>query len=192
MTPLLFLTSVVALLAVPGPPNTLVAVAGAQAGLRRAVQLIPAVLAGYLTTVIPAALLGRHAAEHWPLAAILLKLCAAGWILLLALRLWRAPVFAGSGRGVTAGQVYLTTMLNPKALIAGAVLLPAPGSAAFPAALAIFAAAAGAVAAGWALGGQLTRSSEGDPARIRLLQRAASVWLALISGSLLASLLAVS
>lgn len=192
MAPLLFLTSVLALLAVPGPTNTLVAVAGAQAGVRRAVQLIPAVLAGYLTTAVPAALLGRQATDHWPVAAMLLKLCAAGWILLLAARLWRAPGTGGVSRGVRAGQVYVTTMLNPKALIAGAVLLPVPGTAAFPAALAIFVAAAGAVAAGWAIGGHLTRSGEGDPARIRLLQRAASVWLALISGSLLASLFAVS
>ena len=44
--PLAFVLSVVALLAVPGPTNTLLATAGGLGGVRRAIPLIPAEVTG--------------------------------------------------------------------------------------------------------------------------------------------------
>src|SRR6478752_3236474 len=49
--PVAFVLSVIALLAVPGPTNTLLATAGGLGGVRRAIALIPAEVAGYLLAI---------------------------------------------------------------------------------------------------------------------------------------------
>jgi len=187
MTLALFLPAVFALLAVPGPTNTLMAVAGAQSGMVRAFRLIPAVLGGYFSAIIPVACFGRDAAVQFPLVAVLLKLAAAIWILALCVKLWRAQAPSKADGAVTAADVYLTTVLNPKALIIGAVLLPVPGSTQFALAFGLFALLASALALGWAMGGSLTQFAPNGRRRMEVIQRAASVWLALVSGSLVAS-----
>lgn len=183
----LFLPAVLALLVAPGPTNTLVAVAGAQAGLRGAVRLIPAELAGYMTTILPVAYAGRHMVDQWPATALLLRICAAAWVLFLGVRLWRAHRGADSPRTVSAGKVYLTTVLNPKALVVGAVLLPLPGTPRFLLDLGLFGLTAAVVAVGWGVFGTLTQAGDGGRRRLQMVQRVASVWLAVISGTLLAS-----
>ena len=49
--PTVFALAVLAVLATPGPTNTLMAVAGATLGLRKGLRLIPAEVAGYLTSI---------------------------------------------------------------------------------------------------------------------------------------------
>jgi threonine/homoserine/homoserine lactone efflux protein len=51
--------AILALLLTPGPTNSLMLLAGAERGLLRASRLIPAELMGYLTTVVPLALVGQ-------------------------------------------------------------------------------------------------------------------------------------
>lgn len=138
MTLAAFISAVLALLLAPGPTNTLTGLAGAQGGLARVLRLIPAELGGYLTTILPLALAGAELFGHWPAAAAALKLAAAVWVLFLAVRLWGVRSGEGQMALVDARRIYVTTMLNPKALIFGLVLLPAPQAAEFPARLAIF------------------------------------------------------
>jgi len=119
-----FITAVFLLLLTPGPTNTLLAVAGGSAGFRRSLRLIAAEAAGYLLTIVPlATFAGPYLAAH-PLAGSAIKLCSAIWVLLLAARLWMAPPVDESVSLVTFRQVFITTVLNPKALIFGLVLVP--------------------------------------------------------------------
>ncbi|KAA3509032.1 hypothetical protein G6L63_09665 [Agrobacterium vitis] len=180
-----FLPAVLALLLAPGPTNTLMGVAGAQAGLRRVLRLLPAELAGYLTTVLPLVYLGDQLMARWPAAAVLLKIAAAIWVLVIAFKLWQAP---GQGKvlnQITAGRIYLTTALNPKALVFGLVLLPAPDDLNFLPYLGLFCLLVSAVALLWGSAGRLTQAGNGGQGRLHVLQRVAAVWLTCVSLSLI-------
>ncbi|EYD73566.1 hypothetical protein Rumeso_04687 [Rubellimicrobium mesophilum DSM 19309] len=164
------------LLAAPGPTNTLLAIAGAERGLAPAARLIPVVLLGYLATTVPLALLGARLLESAPLAKALVTVAAAAWVLRLAVAMWRLPARGEVGPAVTSGRIAVTTLLNPKALIVGLVLLPAPGATRLGLNLALLAGTLAVASLLWALlGASLRRGARaGLPASWR---RAASVWL---------------
>lgn len=173
-----FLAAILALLLAPGPTNTLMAVAGAQRGALAALRLIPAEIAGYLTAILPLALIGAPLMAAAPLAATAIKLAAAFWVMALALRLWRqggaGPASAGR---VTGAQVYATTTLNPKALVIALVLLPLPADPGFAPRLAALVIAVAGVAALWTAAGGLAQ--RGLPQG--LVPRLASVWLGMVA-----------
>ncbi|HZU62343.1 MAG TPA: hypothetical protein VFF98_01560 [Novosphingobium sp.] len=188
MTCATFLFAILALLMAPGPTNTLLALAGAQQGWQRALRLIPAEMLGYLATVPLLAWLGATSLARWPLAAPALKGAAAVWVLYLAVRLWRAPGRQGGPARVTRRSVGLTTLLNPKALVVGLILIPAPGRPDFLPRLALFFLVVPLVALVWSGGGALA-GRHGSPARTRLIQRLASICLMVLSASLTAAVL---
>lgn len=180
---LLFPLALWTLLLTPGPTNMLMALAGAQKGLHRAARLIPAELGAYLIVVTPLAIWGKASMAGWPLLTQAVKLGAAIWVLHLALRLWRAPATAdGPADGpaaITARRLFITTLLNPKGLIIGLVLLPAGTHPAFAAHLLILALSVIAIALLWAaLGARIARKGG------FWLRRIAASWLALLSGGL--------
>ncbi|MDT8855786.1 hypothetical protein RNZ50_12320 [Paracoccaceae bacterium Fryx2] len=181
--------AVLAMLLAPGPTNTLMGVAGAQGGPGRVMRLLPAELLGYLTTILPLVYLGAQILSQWPSVAVVLKLAAAAWVMFLAVRLWGRP---GDGDGVhevTARRVYLTTVLNPKALVFGLVLLPAPDAQQFGVKLGLFGLMVIVVAVIWGMSGVLTRIGGGGSRRLVLIKRVASVWLAMVSVTLLAGVI---
>ena len=200
MSVLAFVTAVLALLLAPGPTNTLMGIAGAQHGLRWVLRLLPAELLGYLTTILPLAVLGTGLFARFPAFGTGLKIAAALWVLFLALKLWRAPAAAAAGIDIGLRRVYMTTALNPKALIFGLVLLPPPQDADFLPCLLLFCLMVAGVALIWGGAGAITRSIGGTqdggsgsgstvpPVRLRVLYRAASVWLAFVAVSLIVSL----
>jgi len=167
------------LLAVPGPTNAVIALAGAESGWRRALRLIPTVLACYLLTAVPLAWLGAGLTHAQPGLVVLLRVAAAGWIALLALRLWRSGSLPGLPT-IRSRTVAVTTLLNPKVLVIGLVLLPAPHLPAFGPALALLALAITAVTAGWAVAGALL----GGLGTARMVQRAGALCLAAIAAAL--------
>jgi threonine/homoserine/homoserine lactone efflux protein len=119
-----FVIAVLLLLLTPGPTNTLLAIAGASGGLRRSLPLVAAELTGYLTTIVPLVTFAGPWLAGQPAVALAVKLVAAVWVLLLAVRLWNhAPQMAGRSL-VTFRRVYTTTALNPKGLIVGLALIP--------------------------------------------------------------------
>lgn len=179
-----FFAAALALLLAPGPTNTLMAVAGAERGLGRVARLLPAELAGYLTTVLPLAYLGARAIEQVPALATGLKLAAAVWVMVLAAKLWQARTGDAGPGDVTARRVYLTTVLNPKALIFGLVLLPAPHEAEFPARLALFGLMVMGAALVWGSAGALARAGGGGTRGLQVIRRMAALWLAFVSVSL--------
>ena len=95
------------------------------------------------------------------------------------------PGPGSAGRSVGARALFVTTALNPKALIFGLVLLPSPDRLA--ANLALFAGLVVLVAVFWAgIGAALREGGSGQPRAICVLRRLASVWLAAISVILIA------
>lgn len=178
MTPLAFVLACLALLVTPGPTNTLIALRAAQAGVGAALRLVPAELAGYALAVLPLALFGQAVLADVPALAAGLKIVAALWVALLAVRLWR-PVAQGAAAGaVTARQVFLTTLLNPKALVFGLVLFPGTAEG-LPVLLGLFGLCIVAVASLWALAAQVL--ARGRPVLVR---RAASAVLMLFAALL--------
>ena len=184
MTTLTFLFAVLALLLAPGPTNTLIGIAGAQRGLSRVVGLLPAELAGYLTAILPLAVIGAQLLDGFPQVAVVLKLAAALWVMVLAVRLWHAGGGGDAAGAITPWRIYLTTALNPKALIIGLVLLPPLQDAAFLPRLGLFALLVVGVALLWGGAGALTRTAAGGSVWVQRLHRVASAWLVLISLSL--------
>ncbi|URK87792.1 hypothetical protein LP421_08370 [Rhizobium sp. RCAM05350] len=162
---------------------------GSAKGLRSIALLIPAELLGYLTTIVPLAWLGSEVLERWPVLSVVIKLAAAGWVMFLAVRLWQKQTHDGTSCEVTAKHVYLTTMLNPKALVFGLVLLPPPVDSDFATKLAIFSVTVMAVALIWGGAGSLTQAGNSGSRRLHLVQRVASGWLALVSITLIAGVI---
>lgn len=180
-TPELVLALLVLLLT-PGPTNTLMLLSGADRGFRATLRLIPLELCAYLCVVVPLFLLAELAAPLLDTLRPAIAALAGLWVLLLALRLWRSPVRTGNSPLVTGRQVATTTLLNPKALIFGLVLLPGTPPVT---GVAIFAALVVLVALVWtALGSHSPlRQSAGLPVSLR---RAAACWLAILSIGIMA------
>lgn len=162
--------ALIALLAAPGPTNALLAMAGAR-GFR--LHWLVLVLAAYLCTVVPLTLWGGVWLAQLPQLKTGLSFSAALWVALLAARLWRRSSYA-LDTVVTPAQLALTTVMNPKALVFGLVLLPQAPSPAIG--LGLFATLVLAVSTLWlALGASL-------PARARpAVNRGGALWLAALA-----------
>ena len=135
--PVLFGLAIVAILATPGPTNTLLATAGAASGLRRSLPLVPAELAAYLIAILTIGFLDSPLISNVPMLATALRLAVAVYLAVLALRLWRrGAVDIVQGRLVRPRDVFVTTLLNPKAVIfaTGVIPLHHPDSSAYLAA----------------------------------------------------------
>lgn len=185
MSSLAYVTAVLALLLSPGPTNTLMGLAGAARGLRGVFRLLPAELAGYLTTILPLVWIGAAVLERYPAASAGLKVAAAVWVMFLAVKLWGRSDEGEGGGAVTMGRIYVTTALNPKALIFALVLLPAPQDPLFAQRLALFCAMVTGVALLWGMAGALTQTGAEGTRRLVAVKRIAAVWLAVVSASLL-------
>ena len=172
------------LLLTPGPTNTLMALAGAERGARGAAALIPLELAAYLCIAVPLALAGAGLMTAVPGLLPVVTAGAAVWVLWLAIRMWRCPAAQQDGPAtVTPFRVFLTTLLNPKALIIGLVLLPGP---VLPLRTAVFAALVCIAALAWiSLGAVLARRGDSPVSGLSpLWRRSAALWLGLLSAAL--------
>lgn len=112
-------------LAVPGPTNALLAVAGTAAGLRRAAHLALVAVLGYGIAVLVLVHVAAPIVAEVPFAGRVLRLAAAAVLVQVALTLWRMPSAAGRDcRPVGWGHVFATTLLNPKALVLAMLVMP--------------------------------------------------------------------
>jgi threonine/homoserine/homoserine lactone efflux protein len=173
MTPFELTLALLALLITPGPTNAVLAVAGAQGGFWAGLRLIPVVVLCYLGVVTPLALWGAPLMSDLPLLQPLLTGLAALWVAYLAYGLWHRPAHRDQASArVTVRQTAVTTLLNPKSLIFGLVLIPASPMAGMMG----FALLVPLVSALWvALGaGVFSRSGQ-------WLNKGAAIWLALLS-----------
>jgi threonine/homoserine/homoserine lactone efflux protein len=125
MSFLTFFTATYFLLAVPGPTNTLLATSGAGVGVSRSLHLLAAELCGYLLAIALLRVALGPIVSNIPIATVVLRVAVTIYILCLAVALWRVNARElRDGAPVTFGQVLLTTMLNPKALVFAFLLLP--------------------------------------------------------------------
>lgn len=124
--PVLFTLSVLAVLGTPGPTNTLLATAGATGGVRRSLPLVPAEAGGYSISILALGAVLGPLMSGSPVLAGVLRATVSAYLLLLAVRLWRRGALAGALRGavVTPAQVFVTTLLNPKALVFALGIVP--------------------------------------------------------------------
>jgi threonine/homoserine/homoserine lactone efflux protein len=135
--PLLFLLAVLTLLGTPGPTNTLLATGGAMVGIRRALPLLVGEICGYLIAIAAIRILLAPMFAALPVLAVALKIAVALYLCWVALALWRkATTITASDRVVTLGRVFVTTLLNPKALIFALSIIPLGGVEVWPYALA--------------------------------------------------------
>lgn len=117
--------AIAALLIVPGPTNILLAAGGAAGGLRAGLPLGVAAAGGYLVSVTLLAVVAGPALAASHLLPVLLKTAAILWLLACAWRLWRNPSsLAAPHAPVGPAGVFMTTLLNPKALVFAFALAP--------------------------------------------------------------------
>ncbi len=167
--------ALLALLITPGPTNTLLALAGAQGGFRAGLRLLPVELLAYLCVVVPLVIWGAPVLDRLPILRPVLTGVAALWVARLAFGLWHRPAaLSAAAHPVSAMQVGVTTLLNPKCLLFGLVLIPAGPTALHS--LISFAVQVPVIAALWAVlgAGVLSRSGQ-------WLNKGAAIWLALLS-----------
>ena len=151
--PTLFVLTVLFILGTPGPTNTLLATSGAAAGLRRSLPLLPAEAAGYFISILVIGLVLGPVVAQSPLLATGLRLAVGAYLCWLAVRLWRqGGVVADAAGTVRPHQVFVTTLLNPKAIVFALGVVPFASPHAWAYMLGFMAILA-AVGLGWILAG---------------------------------------
>lgn len=123
-----FILAVLGLLATPGPTNTLMAASGAQRGVRKSLHLLAGELGGYAIAItVWIEIVGAVAAKE-PMVGTVAKLVAVAFLYWSAWKLWRNAGRADLGqRGITLSRVFVTTLLNPKALVFAFAIFPTIG-----------------------------------------------------------------
>lgn len=155
--------AVLALLATPGPTNTLMAAAGAQRGVARSLALLLGELGGYLLAITVWIELVGAAAASQPMVPVVAKIIAAAFLVWSAWKLWRNAGRADlAQRGITLNRVFAITLINPKALVFAFAIFPHVGFVERLPYLGLFTMLVIATALGWmALGTLAARSSAG-------------------------------
>jgi threonine/homoserine/homoserine lactone efflux protein len=184
--PLLYVLAVLTLLGTPGPTNTLLATSGAMTGIRRSLPLLGGELGGYLVAIAAIRLVLGPVFAGYPPLAIALKLAVAAYLAWIAVRLWlRGAALTDTGRAVTMRSVFVTTLLNPKALIFSLSIIPASDPN-LPWFIAGFAAMVVTVGLSWIVIGTLIGAGAGER-YAGVVPRIASVALAGFAAALVAS-----
>lgn len=161
------LAACLGLLMTPGPTNTLLTLSAAAQGRTAAFRLVPAEMTGYLLVVVPLVLFGEAMLAAAPQVSGALRIVAAVWVAYLAAKLWLSSPACGTGSRITLSNVFVTTMLNPKALLFGLFLLPSVDNARLEATVAVFLLAIATASTVWICLGALVRAGrEGTVRRI--------------------------
>jgi threonine/homoserine/homoserine lactone efflux protein len=177
-----FVLAVLLLLLTPGPTNTLMALGGHARGWSRALPLVGGELFGYLAVIVPVATVAAPFFNAYPQAALAAKAAAVVWVLHLGVRLWfsaRRP--ADAVEEISVRQVFVTTMLNPKALLIALVIMPHGDLAALMHRLVLFSGLVVLAANGWILFGRLMRGNHGVAVRPAVIRRVAAVCMLLFA-----------
>lgn len=166
--PLLFGLAVLAVLAVPGPTNTLLMTSGATVGARRSLPLLLAEASGYILGILVVSPL----ASAQPAGRAMLGGAVGLYLLMVATKLWRHGP-RSLERPVTWRSVFVTTLLNPKVLVFALLVVPmtAPHPERY---LAAFCAIVMPVGASWIMFGAFAGHLAGDR-RLSLVPRVAAV-----------------
>lgn len=178
---MVFSLAVLFILGTPGPTNTLLATSGALSGVRRSLPLIAAEVSGYLIAIATLSLVLGEVLKATPWLATTLRAMIALYLLHAAWTLWqRGAAPAGSEQAIGFDRVFVTTLLNPKALVFafGVIPLSAPNAAAYVAAFVGFVVLA---ALSWITIGATVGRAAADY-RGRIVPRVSAVVLTLFAG----------
>src|SRR5262245_622515 len=119
-----FVATSLVILLTPGPTNTVLATCGAAMGFRRGIVMPLAQAIGYMIAVSFFVLFAQNIRAN-PTVFLLVKVIAAVWLMYTASRLWIA---AFDVHPQTASESFLrvlmTTIINPKAMLVGVILIP--------------------------------------------------------------------
>ena len=121
-----FVGLVVTILLTPGPTNTLLASSGIQVGVRKSLGLIPAEAFGYLISISMWGMIIGTVSKQFPMIPTILKLFSAGYILFLAIKLWRTANQQDDFQKISIRprELFIATLLNPKALLFASAIFP--------------------------------------------------------------------
>ncbi len=129
----LLFAGIVVILVTPGPTNTLLA-AGLRRGVKRAMPLMFGEFAGYLIAISVWSYVLSHAANVLAWLPGFMRIACSLYIAYLAVRMWRAavqlPLVSDTGVGVRT--LFVTTLLNPKAMLFAGTIFPAAAFARGP------------------------------------------------------------
>lgn len=126
---LAFTLGAVALLATPGPTNTLLATSGATRGIKVSLPLLLGEAAGYVFAIIMLrAAVGPFVAAE-PIFGQILSGLVCAYLVYVSLSLWRRSTLPlDLAKPVTLTNVFIATLLNPKAIVFAFMVLPPTGS----------------------------------------------------------------
>lgn len=123
---LLFVLGVGIVLITPGPTNTLLAAAGLQQGVRRALRLAGAEVAGYVVAISIWGSFLAHAVHAWAWLPSLVRMASCFYVAYLAVRMWRTTLAIEAASPMTIGPctLFVATLLNPKAILFAGTIFP--------------------------------------------------------------------
>lgn len=185
--PTLFILAVLTILGTPGPTNTLLATSGAMVGVRRSLPLLVGELSGYLLAILAIRIALGPIIHAYTLVGIALKIAVVAYLAWVAIRLWRQNASLTEAKTVDAKAVFITTLLNPKALIFALSIIPAE-SPALAWYFVAFSLAVPSVGLCWILVGRAIGAASGEQ-HAGLVRRIASVALFGFAGLIAASVL---
>jgi threonine/homoserine/homoserine lactone efflux protein len=186
--PILFILAVLTLLGTPGPTNTLLATSGATAGVRRSLVLLVGELGGYLIAIAAIRIVLGPVIHAWPVVGIALKVAVVAYLVVIAVRLWRhGNSLTDEKARIDVPAVFVTTLLNPKALIFALSIIPAEHPALW-AYFTAFAVAVPLVGLCWILLGRAVGAAAGER-HVGIVRKIASVALVGFAGVIAVSVL---
>ncbi|HET8722186.1 MAG TPA: LysE family transporter [Nitrospira sp.] len=175
----IFLLEVFAVLAVPGPTNSLLFVSGVTRGLRNTLALILAELGAYLISIAFLVCVAVPAARLHSTVGQLLRIVCSLYLAQMALWLWRWEDHGVvASHPITFHRVFTTTLVNPKTLVFAFVIFPTVGLVEIVPYFISFSAVCIGAACGWIAGGALLHSRGSHHTRLNWLYRGEACLLA--------------
>ncbi|CAJ0812728.1 hypothetical protein LMG19087_01539 [Ralstonia wenshanensis] len=181
-------------LIIPGPTNTLLLSSGLKVGVRRTSPLIAVEALGYVTSISLWGFFLTALSVSQPWLPAVVKLLSSAYILYLAAKIWRQ---SGALQDVAANpvslrDVFVTTLMNPKALLFASTLFPLAAfqsAADFGRTIATFLVVLVPIAIGWSYLGMLLTARRTWASHTPKLLRGAALVLLTFSGTLMYSVL---
>jgi threonine/homoserine/homoserine lactone efflux protein len=170
----LFLFEVLAVLALPGPTNSLLFVSGVTRGFRASLHLILAELGAYTLSISLLVFVLVPASRTYSTLSQLLHVACSIYLVYVAFWLWRSgEQEVHASHPITFRRVFLTTLVNPKNLIFAFGIFPLPSTTSngmLPYFVSFSAICTG-VACGWIGGGALLHSRGTHKLHLNLFYR---------------------
>jgi len=121
----LFIVTVLTILGMPGPTNTLLATSGAATGWRQSWLLVLAEISGYLTTIMLLGFVLGPVLAGSPVISMVLRIAVGIYLFMLAWKLWnRGETDPAKATAISFRQLFVATLLNPKAVIFALAVIP--------------------------------------------------------------------